>query len=188
MVSRLMALMRRTGDFLFGFDFFISYAHDDGLHYPQKIADLLHAKRFRVFLDSRVYVAGVELTSATRRRIRMSKYLILIARPEALDSTWVLIELQRCLAANRHPIVININSTLENAQDNNALKKLLKDRIYISETLDHIDAEPTESTITSIVQSFKSTRQDVIRLRAIIAVFAAIISIMAFAGFQYIWS
>jgi hypothetical protein len=57
MSSAILTWIRKVGDFLFGFDFFISYAHSDGRQYPQKLADLLKSKGFRVFLDSRVYVA-----------------------------------------------------------------------------------------------------------------------------------
>ena len=109
MSSAILTWIRKVGDFLFGFDFFISYAHSDGMQYPQKLTDLLKSQGFRVFLDSRVYVAGDDLRSATRRRIRMSKYLIIILRPAALESQWVLLELQRCLAANRRPLAINVN-------------------------------------------------------------------------------
>lgn len=186
MISSVLRWLRRIGDFLFGFDFFISYAHDDGLNYPQKLADTLQASGFRVFLDSRVYVAGDDLGTATRRRIKMSKYLLLLARPGALHSRWVLIELQRCLAVNGRPIAVSINQTLENAGDDNPLKQLLEDKIYITETLDHVDADPTAQTVESIVRSFKATRQDVIRLRSIIAACVAMLGIAAFAGWQYL--
>ncbi len=188
MTITLMTWIRKAGDFLFGFDFFISYAHDDGIHYPQKLADILQTKGFRVFLDSRVYVAGDDLSSATYRRIKMSKYLLLLVRPEAMNSKWVLIELQRCMAVNGRTIAININDTLENTPDDNALKQLLEDKIYISEALDNVDAEPTENAINSIAQSFKSTRQDTIRLRAIIAASVTLLAIAAFAGWQYMES
>ncbi len=186
MSSTILNWVRKVGDFLFGFDFFISYAHSDGVHYPQKLADLLKSKRFRVFLDSRVYVAGDDLRSATHRRIRMSKYLIIILRPGALESQWVLIELQRCLAANRRPIAINVNESLEQARDDNDVKLLLKDKIFISETLDQIDGEPTDETIASIGRSFKSTRQDVIRTRVVIAASLTLIAVAAAAAWQYI--
>ena len=186
MSSAILTWVRKVGDFLFGFDFFISYAHSDGVHYPQKLADLLQSKGFRVFLDSRVYVAGDDLRSATRRRIRMSKYLIIILRPGALESQWVLIELQRCLAANRPPIAINVNESLEQARDDNDVKLLLKDKIFITETLDQIDSEPTDETIDSIGRSFKSTRQDVIRTRAVTAAGLTLVAVAAAAAWQYI--
>ncbi len=185
MIAKLRSWMRKIGDFLFGFDFFISYAHDDGMHYPRKLADRLTARKFRVFLDSRVYVAGDDLSSATRRRIRMSKYLLLLVRPKAVSSEWVLIELERCLAENGRPIAINFNNTLEKTHDDNKLKQLLQDKIYISETLEHVDAAPTEEAIAGIVKSFKSSRQETIRMRAIVAASAAMLSIAVFAGWQY---
>jgi hypothetical protein len=38
-------------DFLFGYDFFISYSHKDGSNYPAGLASELRSLNFRVFLD-----------------------------------------------------------------------------------------------------------------------------------------
>ena len=112
MSAKPTAWIRRLGDLLFGYDFFVSYAHADGEDYPRALADRLQEKGFRVFLDSRVYVAGDDLRLATRRRIRMSKYLLVVVRPHALESFWVLTELQRCLESGRIPIAINVDQAL----------------------------------------------------------------------------
>src|SRR5262245_54428688 len=80
---------RNLMDWLYGYYYFISYAHDDGTHYPQRLRDLLEAAHFRAFLDTRDYPAGEDLRAGTRRRVSMSSYLIVVARPHALRSKWV---------------------------------------------------------------------------------------------------
>ena len=92
-------------DLLFGFDYFISYAHADGRRYAAELSRRLEALGFSVFLDERVYVAGDDLHSATRRRIRMSKKLVVVVRDHALASEWVGKEVEVALArggADRH--------------------------------------------------------------------------------------
>jgi len=74
------SLVRRTADFFFGFDFFLSYAHSDGNRYPRALAAALEKRGFKVFLDEREYPAGEDLRIGTRRMVGQSRYLVLIAR------------------------------------------------------------------------------------------------------------
>ena len=57
---------------------------------------------YTVFLDTRVYAPGDDLSAATRRRVRMSSNLVILGRPEALiDSPWGLREVREAEAAGR---------------------------------------------------------------------------------------
>lgn len=61
-------LTQRAVDWVFGYDFFLSYSHGDGACYPRKLKDRLAKLGFRVFLDQTEYVAGIDLRRETRRR------------------------------------------------------------------------------------------------------------------------
>ncbi len=52
---------------------------------------------YRTFLDNRFYVAGTDLQTATKRRVRMSKFFIVVGREKALKSEWVVKEVHRSL-------------------------------------------------------------------------------------------
>jgi TIR domain len=67
------ALLRRTVDFVFGYDFFISYSHHDGLTYPAELKAQLEQAGFKVFLDQTEYVAGVDLRRETRRQVARAR-------------------------------------------------------------------------------------------------------------------
>lgn len=177
-MARLKSLLRILVDLLFGFDFFISYSHSDGFAYPGELTKRLEQLGFKVFLDSRVYVAGDDLKIATRRRIRMSKKLIVIARPSALKSHWVLKEVEECLLAGRTPIVIDVNRTIEDAAPTSEIKQRLQDKLHLRENLPSIDAPPSGTTVTDLVKSFDSTRQDTLRQRAVAAA-AGVLAILA---------
>ncbi|MGE0826166.1 MAG: toll/interleukin-1 receptor domain-containing protein [Candidatus Binatia bacterium] len=184
-IASLMSWLWQGVDLLFGFDFFVSYAHADGMHYPQTITERLRQAGFRVFLDAHGYVAGDDLPVATRRRVRMSRYLVLILRPAALRSQWVLTEVQQCLAAKRIPIAINVNQTFEHAPTDCAIKPLLQERIFIVETVDSIDGNPSSRTVESLIRSFKATRQDVVRFRVIGAAVVVFLAAAVAALWQY---
>ncbi len=169
----LQARFRSLVDLLFGFDFFISYSHSDGYRYPEQLTERLELLGFKVFLDSRIYVVGDDLKIATRRRIRMSKKLIVIAREKALESHWVLKEVEECLLAGRVPVVIDINRTIEDADPESLIKQHLMDKLHIRESLQNIGSAPSEETVTALVKSFDSTRQDTIRQRVV--AFAAVV-------------
>src|SRR6478752_488637 len=91
-----LRLASRVADALFGYDVFISYAWDDGGGYPTALAKRLRAERFRVFLDREGYIAGDHLPQATRRRVGMSRMLLIVFRPKVVDSKWVLREVEVC--------------------------------------------------------------------------------------------
>lgn len=180
-MKRFKALFRILADLLFGFDFFISYSHSDGFQYPSRLTQSLEGLGFKVFLDSRVYVAGDDLKIATRRRIRMSKKLIIIARPEALGSYWVLRELEECLQAGRTPIVIDVNQTIAKADPQSEIRQRLMDKLHIRESLGSLDAPPSEDTIAALVKSFDAMRQDTVRQR-VVAAAAVVLAFLAAAA------
>lgn len=159
--GRLLALLDR----LFGYDYFISYAHYDGTNYPRRLCDRLEASGFRVFLDTDVYVAGEELRAGTRRRVRMSSYLVVVARPHALRSKWVLRELQVYLGAGRVPIVVNVNGALVDGEASPEILHLLEDRLYVPEAIENNDGEPSDRVLEELRRSFASRRQETKRLR-----------------------
>ncbi len=175
---------QKIADYLFGYDFFISYAHADGKHYPQQLADQLTEAGYSVFLDTREYVAGVDLNAATRRRIRMSRKLIIIARPQALRSEWVRREVELCLELHGTPIVVDILDTIEKAPEELIVKQLLRDKIFIPEQGTDIDGVPSSATVSELIRSFNSTRQETLRLRFISSIAMLLLVIAAIAIWQ----
>ncbi|MCP5310184.1 toll/interleukin-1 receptor domain-containing protein [Cognatazoarcus halotolerans] len=172
-------------DLLFGFDYFVSYAHADGQNYARELTRRLEALGFSVFLDERVYVAGDDLHSATRRRIRMSKKLVVIVREHALRSEWVGREIEVALAGGRAPIAIDINGTLAAAPADNPLKRALSDKIFIAETLEDSDGEPAAEVVMKLARSFEATRQQTLRVRALASATVVFAVVALLALWQY---
>jgi WD40 repeat protein len=170
-------------DFIFGFDYFLSYSHRDGLEYPAALARRLVASGFRVFLDKEIYGAGTDLRTATRRRARMSTYLIVIARPAAMRSAWVLSEVRESLAAGRTPIVIDVGGAYASADASNELTRLLADRLFIGEA--SALTEPSDYVVEELRKSFHATRREVVRLRVVTAVAVVLAVLVGISAWQY---
>lgn len=176
-------MLKQWIDQIFGYDFFISYAHADGLHYPQQLVALLKKRRLSAFLDKYGYVAGDELPKATVRFIRASSKLVVVARPQALTSNWVAREVETCLEADRTPIVIDVNRCFAGAPDSERIRQLCKDRIYIEEALSDPDGDPTPEVIEELARGFHATRRQTIRVWSL----AFGLAVLAIVAVTAIW-
>lgn len=178
---------QRLLDIVFGYDYFISYSHHDGLNYPRQLSERLKASGFSVFLDKEVYGGGDDLSAATRRRVRMSTYLVVVARDAAMNqSRWVVEEVRECLAAKRTPIVIDLNNAFEKAPGERPLKALLANRLFIDEDppvegTASYDGEPSDSVIEELRRGFKAMRRNTLRLR-IMTLVAVVLAGLAIAS------
>ncbi len=182
-------------DYVFGYDFFISYKHSDGRSYPKELSERLTREGFRVFLDERGYAPGDELVQATRRQVRKSSYLVMIARPGAVtNSDWVIREIRVSIEAGNTPIVLDINrafltatgETEEEIRRAETLRSLLQHRLRIEESIQTVngqvyDGEPSQRVVQELKRSFAAKRQDSRRARVfgLAALLFAILSVTA---------
>lgn len=173
--------LTRLLDRISGYDFFISYAHADAPGYAEQLTQRLKDRGFRVFLDRQVYVAGDELNAATLRRVRASSKLIVVVGERALQSHWVLQEVETAIRASRPVIAIDLLGDLAHGADDNRLAALLRDRIHIREPQGPSDG-PSESTLASLRRSFQATRREALRLRVALG---ATLFFAVLAGFSY---
>ena len=198
--SRIDGWTQRLSDWLFGYDYLISYKHDDGLLYPAGLHRRLSQLGFRVFFDVNDYAAGDDLSQGTRRRVRMSSCLVVVGRRGALTcSDWVLKEVRACIESERTPIVLDIDEAFLKARGKSedeerrllALRDLLRDRIRLEQrTLAErdvvFDGDPSEEVIQGLQRSFKGRRQESRRKRFFFctAVIFAALACLA-VGFAY---
>jgi hypothetical protein len=108
-------LLARAVDWIFGYDFFLSYNHGDGMRLPRRLKERLEQAGFRVFLDQTEYVAGEDLRRETRRQVVKSRKIVVIGRPGALKSVWVKREVDVALADGKIPVILDVNGAVEAA-------------------------------------------------------------------------
>lgn len=182
-------MVRRFLDWLFGYDFFISYGHGDGMIYPERLHDALSAgrPRFSVFLDKKQYTAGEDLDAATERRVRMSKQMIVVCGPKALSSRWVRREVEVFQAKGRKPIAIEINDTFQADPNAAWLRLVLGEALTIRETVTSPLEGPSAATIEQLVRSFTSWRVARVRLGVLSSVIIAFLGLaLGIAGWYRI--
>jgi tetratricopeptide (TPR) repeat protein len=178
-------LIARTVDWVFGYDFFISYSHGDGMRLPRRLKERLEHAGFRVFLDQTEYVAGADLRRETRRQVVKSRKIVVIGRAGALKSEWVKREVDVALAHDKIPVILNLNGAVEAAPPDAILATMARERdwLRLTETLDDPDGEPSDQTISELVRGFNHTRQETKRQR----IFATAATVLALTAAVATW-
>jgi tetratricopeptide (TPR) repeat protein len=183
MISRVRSVLLDVVDYLFGYDFFISYAHADGRNYPAQLRVLLRRANFKVFLDATDYVPGLALTKATRRKVGSSTVFVVIGREHALQSEWVYREVLVADELGLPVVVIDINCAVSTGEVRADLKRLLEQQewLRIEETLDDPDASASDATLLELLRSFRYRRQETKRRNAL-AMTALTVALIAMAA------
>jgi len=203
------ARVRDTVDALWGYDFFVSYAQADGQEYPAQLKAALEQPKegrgFSVFLDIEGgYRAGDDLRVMTRRRVRSSAHLLIIAgRKALLESRWVRREVEHYLEAqalrerDRVPIIIDIDDALDYARTQPkpspcvAQRDDLDDWLRIEECPD--GDGPSGGAVRKLVNSHEGVRRESLRARVfgllaliflVLAVGASILAGLAWLAHQ----
>jgi WD40 repeat protein len=163
---RQRSLWQGVADFFFGYDFFISYAHADGLAYASSLAEKLQELNFECFLDSQDYAKGDNWKVVGRRALKKTTRLILIASPRALQSEPVLREVRIYSRRGKHVIPIDFEGTLPLQQAKEGLLHYVDpDVIRILEKRDRLPIGPSPHVVEEICQSFKLRTQSQRRAR-----------------------
>src|SRR5271166_978712 len=181
------SLFQSAVDFLFGYDFFISYAWKDARSYAVALTEKLRTQGFECFLDSTEFAKGDDWRRTGKRALRKTSKLLLLGSPAALDSEPVLHELEAFQSTNRIILPIDFGGSLRNPAGRSCplLQKLSPDILSITEPLERLGIGPSENTLKEIRDGFRITRQQQKRLRWFAGAAFAFAIIAAFAGWQW---
>ena len=143
------SLFQRAVDFLFGNDFFISYASKDARTYAVALAEKLRTQGFECFLDSTEYAKGDDWRRTGKRALRKTSKLLLLGSPAALDSGPVLHEVEAFQSAKRTIVPNDFDGTLRNPADRSCplLQKLPLDILSIAEPLEQLGIGPSTTRL-----------------------------------------
>ena len=182
-------LLQCAADFLFGYDYFISYAWSDGRAYAAALTRELEGMGFECFLDSEDYAKGDNWRMAGRRAIRKTARLILVGSPGALDSEPVLREFEAFEHTGRLVVPIDFGGSLFPAERTAPLfQHLQPETLAIREASDRLAAGPSLEALKELRASFDLQRQDRKRIRwlvatAVVLAVLLVASVVASAGF-----
>ena len=107
-------------DWLFGYDFFISYHWNSGGAYTVNLAQGLRERGFEVFLDRTEYAMGDAWKDVGEVALRNTQRLVLVATREAVfESDPVQREIMLFTDRSRHVIPIFFGDTFEKEEQEN---------------------------------------------------------------------
>jgi hypothetical protein len=184
------SLWRRLLDFVFGYDFFISYSWSDGGGYASALTRQLRAQGFEIFLDRDDYASGDDWKKVGAWKLRRTSQLVLIGSPAALASAPVIREIQIFSGTGRRIVPIDFGGSLEWKTTDCPLAPYLPAEILrIREPAAALEAGPSEQVIATLRRTFNLVRQDKKRLRVfgIIAVVLGIFAVAAAASAVIAW-
>lgn len=161
------SLISKLMGFLFGYDYFISYAHSDAGAYAQDLASQLQNAGFECFLDRQDFLKGEDWRSMTPRALSKTQRLILLASPAALNSKPVLMELEIFAGAEKKVIPIDFDGTLDRkTHQSEIFKHLTESQLWVSECKENLDAgSVSQEVLDDLINSYNLERQSRRRTR-----------------------
>ena len=173
---------RRSLDFVFGYDFFISYSWSDGATYSAALARRLVAEGFEVFLDRDDYASGDDWKKVGAWTLRRTGQLVLVGSPNAIESHPVIREIEIFSKTGRRIVPIDFAGTTDWKKYDSPLAQYLPTELLrIMEPAAALDAGPSDETVATIRRTFKLVRQEKKRLRAF-GVIALLLGALAVAA------
>lgn len=178
------SLLQRIVDFVFGYDYFISYAWRDGNKYALQLAQQLSSEGFEVFLDRANYASGDDWKKVGAWTLRRTGMLVLVGSPAALVSVPVAREVELFSESGRRIAPIDFGGSLRAIPPSIGLAAYLPTEIIrIEESADALAQGPSSDTLATLRRSFNITRQDKKRLRVAltISITLFLLALIAFA-------
>lgn len=173
-------------DWLWGYDFFISYHWASGGSYAVNLAQRLREKRYEVFLDRAEYAMGDDWPTVGRRALDNTTRLVLIATRQAVTiSQPVEREITRFTSRSSQviPIVFGDRFVDLIRDDYPVLRQIKDTQLFIEECAANLARGPAEATIEQLIRTQRVMRRR--NLRALLAVIPAV-AVILFASWATI--
>ena len=172
--------------YLFGRDIFISYARSDAATYAQQLAIAVRGEvpKLSFFLDQWASLSGRTLPLSLRLALRWSQMLVFVGTKNAIDSTYVRMELQAFSNRRGRFVPIDVGGALGQAIGNDEFLSAVCGPGAVHETGTNVESgTPSKSVVTRVVNAVTFTRQDRRLRRAVVATTIGIAAIIATAFF-----
>lgn len=178
-------LKQRLTQYLWGYDFFISYHWASGGKYAVSLAQQLRQRHYDVFLDRSDYADGDDWKEVGEIALRNTQRLVLIATREAvLSSKPVEHEIRVFTSRQRQivPLQFGDHYSEQEKAGSYVLSKFPDTKLFIEDTRDSLAVGPSPETVDRLIQTYGVLRRRNFRalLSLIPAMIVAVFSIFAF--------
>ena len=141
---------------VFGYDAFISYSRRDAATYAKALQVALESQGLTVFRDYSDLDPGEVLNDAVRKRLRRSRYVILLDTPNARQSRYVRDEIEYALGRSLHILRVAF-PRLSNGPDDWALLAPFRTRLEQEIWLSDDSPLPLEAPTPAVVEDVRRT-------------------------------
>lgn len=178
-------------NWLWGYDFFISYHWGSGGTYAVNLAAQLRQKGYDVFLDRAEYAMGDKWKMVGEVALHNTQRLVLIAtRSAVFDSKPVELEVVKFTDRGRHCIPIFFGDTF--AEDEKAnpgkfivLERLPDDALYIEDSLENLPVGPAPKVVEDLASAHGIMRRRKLRQIITLTTVSILIVFATFSGFSW---
>lgn len=173
-------MLGRLSRFLFGYDFFISYAYKDGRDYAGELEKQLSNLDFACFFDASELPPGEGLPSSLRRAIGRSKAFVLVGTEASITAPYVNLELSTALEGKKI-IPIDVDGIRERVSS-----EALRELPWVNEDGEAgKTAGPSATVLERISGYVQFTRRNTITRRAVSAVAVVFLIVALVAVWQW---
>jgi hypothetical protein len=106
----IVDLLRVGPRLLIGYDFFISYAHEDGSPFANRLEEELLARDFTVFRDDSELHGGESLSFAIKAAIYRTRRLVVVGTQIAVNRPWIQREIDLFQARGKSIVPLDIHN------------------------------------------------------------------------------
>ncbi len=168
--------LKRIWIFLFGYDIFLSYRRAESGPYVEALVKLLEERGLVCFIDHEETVGGVALAPALKTALRRSRMLVAVLTPSVPRSDWIVKEIEAFLDKTNRLLPISVGGLLSSDAASEAPLGKLRELSWIDESGEAVAAgEPSPSTVTEIVKSFRWRR---VRSRARLVILTLLVTML----------
>jgi len=173
---------RRVRNWLWGYDYFISYHWRSGGRYAVALSQLLQERQFDCFLDKTEFVAGDDWLEEAASALQNTQRLIVIATREAvIDSVPVAHEVEVFAHRSRHIIPIRFGDeyTDEERRESSVMAKITESVIQLTDSRDALlTGRPDRA---EVVEKLIATDKVLRRRKLRLAVVSIVLSVLLVA-------
>lgn len=172
--------LRRLRDWLWGYDYFISYHWDSSGAYAVALAQRLRNRGFQCFLDRAEYAMGDDWKKEGRRALRNTQRLVVIATPEAVTkSKAVEREVEIFVARSSHVIPVVFGNDLAHLEiERFPVLRTIAGALHIRERSARLATRPSIYVVKQLVQTHRVLRRRTLRA----CITASVTAILALAA------
>ena len=149
---------------VFGYDYFISYAHSDGQEYAKALAHRLRSDGYECFFDLDRFRPGDHWKHVGIWTLRRTTCLLLILSRNAFRSEPVLYEVSQFSSFGKR--IVPIDFGFFNEHTSAPIRQYVSEEVLrLDESTERLKLGPSEDVIAGLRKEFRETRQDRWRLR-----------------------